>query len=479
VWVALVLAGIALLGAVVGWAWMQPGSDRIATGVRIALAAPVDLSGATQASALAAIETAAATTAERSFSVQAGDKVATATLREWGVTLDPAATVTRAFEVGRSGGWADRQVELVRARFQGRDLAPAWTMDETQATRTLQRLAPSSAPRDATARVVNGRVEVVPEQVGFKLDPAAAVAELRGRLAQGLPASVVLPGAAKAPRVTADQLREVDTVLADFSTSFAGSSRNRIHNVTLAAKALDGHVVFPGETFSYDRVVGPRTREHGFRIAPVIINGELVPGEGGGACQVSSTLYNTVLLANLAIVARSHHSEPVHYVPPGRDATVAWGAIDFKFRNPTAYPVVLHTAIEGRNLRMQALGHGPAPKVQLIRQVGGRIGASTTVRTDPALRAGARVVDRKPRAGWRVTLVRVVGEGSAATQQVISRDVYRAQAGIVRVGPAAATTPPANAPLPTPPASVPPLVAPTAAPAPTVSENHPPIGART
>src|SRR6185436_11587408 len=97
-----------------------------------------------------------------------------------------------------------------------------------------------------------------------------------------------------------------------------GSSRNRVGNIRIACKAIDGTVVLPGEVFSYNEVVGPRVPSAGYKEAPVIISGELSRGIAGGICQVSSTLYNAALLSDMAIVRRTHHGFPVHYLPAGR-----------------------------------------------------------------------------------------------------------------------------------------------------------------
>src|SRR5207248_1922171 len=153
------------------------------------------------------------------------------------------------------------------------------------------------------------------------------------------PISLTLPFRAASPKVTADHLGSINTLLAAYSTSMGGSSRNRRHNIQVACQAIDGTVLIPGEVFSYNDTVGPRSERAGFRTAPVIIHGELVPGTGGGVCQVSSTLYNLALLGGLKIVRRSHHQFPVHYVPPGRDATVAYGSLDLRFANSLPHPV--------------------------------------------------------------------------------------------------------------------------------------------
>jgi vancomycin resistance protein YoaR len=114
--------------------------------------------------------------------------------------------------------------------------------------------------------------------------------------------------------------------------------------------------LLPGDTFSYNEVVGPRTIREGFRKAPVIVKGELVPGDGGGVCQVSTTVYMAALQAGLQIVQRSHHAFPIHYAPPGLDATVVYGAIDLRFRNNTPCPIALVAEAKNGRVVVRVLG---------------------------------------------------------------------------------------------------------------------------
>lgn len=141
--------------------------------------------------------------------------------------------------------------------------------------------------------------------------------------------------------------------IAEYSTYFKPSELNRTENLRLAAKALDGKRLAPGEQFSFNQTVGERTVEAGFKEAMIIEGNVFTLGLGGGVCQVSSTLYNAAALAQLEIVERHHHSLTVGYVPPGQDATVAWPVLDFKFRNNTKDALVIRTSVEGNTLTIR------------------------------------------------------------------------------------------------------------------------------
>ncbi|GBF73017.1 hypothetical protein PA598K_01299 [Paenibacillus sp. 598K] len=144
------------------------------------------------------------------------------------------------------------------------------------------------------------------------------------------------------PRVDGELLAAIrEKPIGYYATYFNSRNKSRSHNIDLAARAIDGTVVFPGELFSFNRTVGIRTPDRGYKPAPIIVRGELSEGVGGGICQVSSTLYNAVDRAGLKIIERYSHSKRVPYVLAGRDATVSWGGPDFSFRNDYNQPVLI------------------------------------------------------------------------------------------------------------------------------------------
>ncbi|MFC2947391.1 VanW family protein [Virgibacillus sediminis] len=153
------------------------------------------------------------------------------------------------------------------------------------------------------------------------------------------------------PRVDKAMMTEISKKeLGSYTTSFRKSNVERSHNIELAAEAINNHVLFPGETFSFNEVVGERTEEKGYERAPVIVRGELTEDIGGGICQVSSTLFNAVDLKGVKIVERYAHSRRVPYVPPGRDATVSWWGPDFVFKNLYNEPILIRALVRDGNM---------------------------------------------------------------------------------------------------------------------------------
>lgn len=430
-----------LLGLVASaGALILPREGKIAAGVRIADLSVGGLSREDASRQLAAYWEAAG----GRITLQAGPYQRTATFQELGIHPDLDATLTAALAMGRAGNPFARVADAWRVRQNGAEVQPVFMLDPIRAKAVLGAFGASidHAPVDAAARWDAGtkKVIIVPEQPGAKLDIHAALLLLQSAVLLPLsagdaaPPTLALPYREKAAAITADALSQVDTVLGTYTTSYATSTRNRASNVETAARALNGAVIQPGAVFSFNDTVGPRDAENGFKVAPVISGGQLKPGVGGGTCQVSTTLYNAALLADMAIVLRSHHSLPIHYAPLGRDATVSYGALDLRFRNKTDAPVVIETHAEKRHLTIRLIGKGPAPEVTILRTNIGTFPPHVRTIKDPALPVGVTKVDDKGKAGHTVTVIRVVGEGPDATREVISNDRYVGETKVIRVG---------------------------------------------
>lgn len=201
------------------------------------------------------------------------------------------------------------------------------------------------APRNAR---IGDYEEIIPEQIGYKLDRARFREQFYSFLYGAGPLSIEAPRLKVHAKVDSELLAHIrDKRIGYYVTFYNSRNKNRSHNVALAAQAINNTVVFPGEHFSFNRVVGMRTTAKGYRQAPIIVRGEYSEGIGGGICQVSSTLFNAVDRAGLAVKQRYSHSRHVPYVPPGRDATVSWGGPDFTFQNLYNQPVLIRAHAGG------------------------------------------------------------------------------------------------------------------------------------
>jgi vancomycin resistance protein YoaR len=214
-------------------------------------------------------------------------------------------------------------------------------------------------PVDADWAVSKSGIRVIPDQEGHVLDvPRSAKAVLGAALvtAPELRSANLTVRSVPADRSTAEaRAMDINGLVASYQT-FYGGEPNRIHNVQLVAHLVDKHVIAPGETFSFNGATGARTEDKGFREAPVIINGELKTGLGGGVCQVSTTVFNAAYEAGLPIVSRTNHALFISHYPQGRDATVNYPDTDLKFTNDTGHWILLRTWVGSSSLTVALYG---------------------------------------------------------------------------------------------------------------------------
>lgn len=375
----------------------------------------------------------------------------TVTMSQLGITPNTIATWQR---IVRSARRRNPLLVLVARWLSLRSttisLHIAYTVNAPQNERFLQEIREAVERPPCDARLLineDGSRQIVPERTGVTLPPKPVEHILRAL--QALETTVHIPVQTLQPRVTASHLHTITTPLAQASTRYSEAQRNRSHNIRQATARIHGTVLLPGDVFSYNQTVGPRTLREGFRKAPVIINGELVPGDGGGVCQVSTTLYMTALQAGLQIVQRSKHAFPIGYAPAGLDATVVYGVLDLRFRNNTDYPIAI--AAHARRGRMQVSIWGAEQayhKVRIQRIVHRIFGAPVKTIPAPHLPSGVRRVVTKGHCGMLVSVYRMIREpGKPPTREKISTDSYRPQAGVVLVGQAKLVEEPADSPV--------------------------------
>jgi hypothetical protein len=256
--------------------------------------------------------------------------------------------------------------------------------------------------------------------------PGDAGAERRN-LAVTLPLAVRIVH----PDVTLERLKSqgIERKITSFTTDFSTSGAGRAYNVSMTAKTLNGWELAPGEVFDYSKVITLTSKKYGYQEAPVILNGELVPGIGGGICQVSSTLYNAALLAGLDMVERRNHSLPVSYLPKGQDATFAEGVINFRFKNTTGKSIIIRTVVSGRKLTVKLFGTMPSNVSYTIKSnTIAIVEPSIKEVPTPIVQPGGRLLLSLGKSGYIVETYRtLLKNGIEISRERISRDTYKAQ----------------------------------------------------
>ncbi|HET6948053.1 MAG TPA: VanW family protein [bacterium] len=357
---------------------------------------------------------------------------------ELGLRVGTEGAVQRAFELGRLGPWWQRARTRLRIARGGASVPLRIELDRRALRRLIMRLSEeiSPVPQEAEVSVSRGEVVMVrPGRPGRTLDVEATVRQIAAAIAAGATDTDAVV-AVTDPVFTTAKAQALRTPLARAATTMVNNP-DRIHNIELAASFVRGRLLAPGEIFSYNAAVGPRTIERGFREAPVLIDDELVAGDGGGICQVSSTLFNVALLADFDILSRTNHSRPVAYLPLGRDATVVYNWLDFRFRNTSGHHVLLWAEVRGRRLIITAYGTATEAKaVEILVTDHEEIAPpeGTVTKEDPELDEGT-VVARDAQPGYRVTTWRVVTlDGIEVRRDFIGTSVYRPVPRTIKIG---------------------------------------------
>ncbi|MDR3540463.1 MAG: VanW family protein [Desulfosporosinus sp.] len=281
-------------------------------------------------------------------------------MEELGCTYNYQEPLQQAYLIGREGSIFNKAISKFKASW-GITFKPTYQWNDLVLAEALTKhLSTLNLPAEDAHFSINpdNSLQIIPEKFGKEVDIDSLITSTKN---QSLNASIIsIPFKAVKPIITKTDLENVkmNGLLSDYTTNFDPNLKERTLNLTLAAKAIDGMVLKPGEVFSFNHIVGPRTVEAGYQEAIIIEGNTFVPGLGGGVCQDSSTLYNAVRLASpsLSVVERSRHSLPVTYVPPGQDATVAYPTLDFEFRNDSDGYLLIRSSVNSNTLNFSIYG---------------------------------------------------------------------------------------------------------------------------
>ena len=304
----------------------------------------------------------------------------------------------------------------------------------------LRRLAKQVGrpPVDAGFAVDGSRVRVTPAQPGLTLDAAATARALLRAAVRPLNRVAPIAVAETPAKLSTQEARAMGiTGRVSAYTTYFGGVPNRIHNVQLVARLVDGKLIGPGETFSFNGTTGERSAAKGFLEAPVIVNGELQTGLGGGVCQVSTTVFNAAYEAGLKITERTNHALYISHYPQGRDATVNYPDVDLKFVNDTEHWLLLRTFVGSSQLTVGLYGAPLHRRVESTVAPLVETGAPPVKKTvDPSLEPGDVVVDNYGSPSRSTSVHRKVYDASG---RLLYDDVwyssYRAEPKLVRVAP--------------------------------------------
>ncbi|MBN2821800.1 MAG: VanW family protein [Coriobacteriia bacterium] len=295
---------------------------------------------------------------------------------------------------------------------------------------------------NASFKASSGKVTIVPHQDGLAVDAADLATELTTRLTCG-ERTVELKMHRVEPEITTEDAEAmgIKDRLSTFTTDYSASNLPRVNNIHTLTDALDGTLLAPGETFSFNGTIGERTAEKGYQEANAIVNGKLVPQLGGGICQVGTTIFNTVFFSGLPVVERHNHSQYISHYPTGRDATVSWGGPDFKFKNDTENWVLIATSYTNSTVTISLYGTDQGYDVSY------KTGDWTNITPyavreieDASMTEGMKVVEERGVTGRTITVTRTVTKDGSVVREDSFKSVYRGTEEVIRVGTKPATS---------------------------------------
>ena len=369
-----------------------------------------------------------------------GQKSPEITLEELGISLTSDLVVQEAYDIGREGSIRNKIVKKMNAA-KGINLELVQKLDEQKLKDNLNRTLEgfSNPATDASFEITNqNTMNIHSEHVGTTFDIEALILQIKGINIYKPVSEFKVEFKDQLPNLTAAQLeaQKITGLLASYTTRFDPTQTARTENVRIAAKAMDMAIVKPGDTLSFNKIVGERTVEGGYKDAYIILNGQFVPGLAGGICQVSSTLYNTGLLANLLVTQRTNHDLAISYAPLGQDATVAYPDLDLKFNNNSGGYLLVRTRTSSNSVTIEFYGKvKPGQEVVISNITESIIQPEEQRLVDETLAHGVSIVKQQGQPGYIVKSARIVKvNGKVISTEPLKQSVYKALPKIIAVG---------------------------------------------
>lgn len=361
------------------------------------------------------------------------------------------STFEKIANFGKEGFVTNKWYYLLYTLRNKTDFTLQKELDKAKAYKAIYSFVQSYAVKPQDAKIIvsdNDEIVTVPAVIGKQADVSKAVDQLESLLNTDLQANsfeIKIASMAVNPDVTDQDIENMHITgkIAEVTTYFNAANKERTHNIKIASSKLQDYLIPPGAIFSFNEAVGPRTKEAGYKDAMVIVENVFEPGLGGGICQVSSTIYNAALKANLPIVERRRHSLLVNYVPPGLDATVVYGFLDFKFENNTGGYIWVKSKVNNNSLTIKLFGWKEKLPNASISRTETKIRPPVEYIEDSTLPKGTEVVEKEGHVGYKVQVVRTVKnqDGKVLSKEIISNDTYPPEKRVVRIGVAEVVTP--------------------------------------
>lgn len=425
------------------------GNDRlICNGVKIGA---VDVGGLTKEEAAGIIDDYVKGLHEQSVIIQVADHEVETTFQELGFTAKENDYVDQAFNIGKKGNMLQRFRELNKVEKDGKTYELEYNLSQDTLREFVKRECSKYdvKAKNSKLKLKNGKFRATKECVGHEVQVDKTVEIIEQALKDydnEDPVSVEAVIETTQPKYTKEMVSKCKDLLGRYATTYATSTSARANNVKTAAEYIDGTVLYPGKTFSTIKVIRDRTEENGYQSAAEYSSGKVVEGIGGGVCQVSTTLYNAVINAELEVVERSPHSMVVGYVDVSRDAAISGDYKDFKFKNNTDAPIYIAATADGSTLSFRIYGQETRAENRTIEfesEIIETIQPGKDVETvDETKPESYRAVTQSAHVGYKAKLWKLVYIDGVQTEKVeVNYSSYSAEPQYVTVGKKTKSTP--------------------------------------
>lgn len=361
-----------------------------------------------------------------------------------GLLSGDTEVVERAMRYGKTGNPLERYIATRRSEAgKTADFPLSLRADYTTVNNYVEGIAPSlkTEVKEHDLKRENGQFIFIEGTPGITVDVAQSATTIVDYIAHswdGSNASIDLVTAVVQPKGDAEKLKAVKDVLGTYTTNYYGSTVGRRNNIQVGTKNVNGKLMLPGDTLSVSTAMQKRTVENGYMEASAYENGATIDALGGGICQVSTTLYNAVIRAELEVVERSPHSMTVSYVEPSMDAAISDGIKDFVFRNDSDYPVYIEGIAGESSVTFTVFGHETRPanrKVDFESQILETVEPDNIFRANGDLPAGTVSRVSSAHTGYTAQLLKIVTvDGVEQSRAVFNKSKYRATENIYDVG---------------------------------------------
>ncbi|HHX13013.1 MAG TPA: hypothetical protein GX731_09330 [Clostridiales bacterium] len=419
----------------------EVNDDRISNGVYID---EVNVSQMTKDDAAIAVDNFIQSLQQKEIIITVGEKSARTSLGDMGYSYDLKDSIDQAFTIGRTGNLIKRYKEIKDIE-QGNKVFPVeFTMDDAKLKEFIAKEvgAFNIEPVNASVKRKNGQFVYTDHTVGSRVNVDFTSDTIMNIILYNWDRTDINVQAFMEdhmPTYTREDVEKVDSILGSFSTEYKSSAEGRAANLANGAKLINNVVIYPDETFSGYEYLTPFTPANGYYSAGAYAAGKVIDSIGGGACQVTTTLYNAVLFAELDIVERAEHSMTISYADLGRDAAIAGTYKDLKFMNSTEYPILIESYTKGRKITFTIWGHDERSdkrRIDFVTIVKSETPAPADVVTkDPTKPTTYRKVTQSAHTGYRAELYKVVyKDGVEVSRTLVNKSSYMPAPRYVTIG---------------------------------------------